>query len=173
MTENQKEHQYLQHLMEKVHDALSDIHQSINLKKEEIDDFFDYMQEHRHDMDRLEKNTMRETIDNYAVQGEHSVGQRKRLFRLLDTPYFGRIDFTPKGNKNAQSVYVGVHNFQDGKTGKNLVYDWRAPISSMFYDYEPGEAQYSSNRGVVKGEVSLKGSFASEKEKWSICWIRI
>lgn len=117
------------------------------------------MEEHKRDMDHLDKNAMRETIHNYTLLGDHAVGNRKRLRRLKETAYFGRIDFRAKDGDNILPVYVGVHNFQDTEDHKNLVYDWRAPISSMFYDYEPGEAQYETQATTIEGDILLKRQF--------------
>lgn len=35
-------------------------------------------------MDHPEKNTMRKTIHNYTLQGDHALDKRKRLLRLRD-----------------------------------------------------------------------------------------
>ncbi|MEX1193209.1 MAG: 3'-5' exonuclease [Brumimicrobium sp.] len=163
MSQEEKEKEYLQDLLFKVDDAIVRIDEAIKLKKEEIDYMNNHMQEHKRDMDHLEKNAMRETIYNYTLQGDHSKEQKKRLFRLKDVPYFGRIDFIQKGQKTKKNIYVGVHNFQDDTENKNLVYDWRAPISSMFYDYELGEADYDTEKGKVKGEINLKRQFRIRK----------
>lgn len=163
MKAEEKEKEYLQDLLFKVDDAIVQIGEAIKLKKEEIDYMNNHMQEHKRDMDHLEKNAMRETIHNYTLQGDHSKEQKKRLFRLKDVPYFGRIDFIQKGGEKEKNIYVGVHNFQDDKENKNLVYDWRAPISSMFYDYELGEADYDTEKGKVEGEINLKRQFRIRK----------
>jgi DNA helicase II / ATP-dependent DNA helicase PcrA len=39
------------------------------------------------------------------------------------------------------------------------VYDWRAPASSMFYDYEIGKAGYKCPEGVIDGELTLKRQY--------------
>ena len=122
-----------------------------------------HMEEHKRDMDHLEKNNMRETIFNYSLLGEHSVENKKRLMRLKDTAYFGRIDFVDDHTKDLKNIYVGVHNFQDTDTNKNLVYDWRAPISSLFYDFELGEGHYETLSGVISGNIVLKRQYRIRK----------
>lgn len=163
MTEEQREKIYLKELLANVQVAITQINEAIKLKKEEIDYMNNHMQEHKRDMDHLEKNAMRETIFNYTLQGEHSVDKKKRLFRLRDVPYFGRIDFRETNKKETSKIYVGVHNFQDEKENKNLVYDWRAPISSMFYDFELGAAHYETEKGKVEGDINLKRQFRIRK----------
>jgi DNA helicase-2/ATP-dependent DNA helicase PcrA len=121
------------------------------------------MEEHKRDMDHLEKNAMRETISNYQLLGNHSIENKKRLYRLRDTAYFGRIDFCKTHQSETNNIYVGVHNFQDTEQSRNLVYDWRAPISSLFYDYELGEAQYETESGTITGDIALKRQFRIRK----------
>ena len=159
MTEEQKEKKYLLDLIGKVRKSLLKINESIALKSNEIYEMNRHMEEHKRDMDHLEKNALRETISNYGLLGEHHVDKRKRLVRLLDVPYFGRIDFRKHSSDKAEQIYVGVHNFQDEDKGFNLVYDWRAPISSMFYDFELGEANYQIEEKTVYGDILLKRQF--------------
>lgn len=163
MTTEQNEQKYLSSLLKKIDLRLTEINDAINLKKSEIDYMNNHMQEHKRDMDHLEKNAMRETIFNYTLQGEHTVENKKRLLRLKNTAYFGRIDFTKNNAKAAVKIYVGVHNFQDSDTKNNLVYDWRAPISGLFYDFELGDAFYLTENGKVSGNINLKRQFRIRK----------
>lgn len=43
-----------------------------------------------------------------------------------------------------------------------LIYDWRAPISSIYYDYSPGPAQYETVEGKIQGEMELKRQFITK-----------
>ena len=159
MTEEKKEKEYLFTLLKKVDLKLSEINETIRFKSDEVASMNKHMQEHKTDMDHLEKNNMREAVFNFSLQGEHSVENGKRLIRLKDTAYFGRIDFKENLSNDLENIYVGVHNFQDTESNKNLVYDWRAPISSLFYDFELGEGYYETLSGIIKGNISLKRQF--------------
>lgn len=84
----------------------------------------------------------------------------KALKRLRSSPYFGRIDFVEQGSSHAEPIYIGVASLMDEKQEDFLVYDWRAPISSMYYDYSPGSAEYETpGEGTVKGEMTLKRQY--------------
>ena len=63
------------------------------------------------------------------------------------------------------ALYIGIHTFYDPVKKANLIYDWRAPISSMFYDHELGNASYSSPSGEVDGNISLKRQYRIRKGK--------
>lgn len=165
MTETQKEEQYLETLIKKVAGSLTEINELVHKKKEEIDEMHLIMQENKRDMDHLDKNALREAIHNQSLIGEHGLDKRKRLARLLDVPYFGRLDFVPEKSGNAMPIYVGVHNYLDEESRTNLVYDWRSPISSMFYDFETGRANYPATEEIVEGDIVLKRQFRIRRGK--------
>ena len=159
MSKEKEEKQYLSNLLEKVDLRLNEIDEAIKGKSDEIAEMHKHMQDHKRDMDFLEKNAMREVIRNYSLIGNHSVENRKRLIRLKDTAFFGRIDFLENDKEIIKNIYVGVHNFQDTEGKNNLVIDWRAPISSLFYDFELGESFYEIIDGKIEGNISLKRQF--------------
>jgi len=159
MAEEKKEKKYLSDLLKKVDLRLAEIDEVIKGKSEEIEGMHKHMQDHKRDMDFLEKNAMREVIRNFSLLGNHGVENRKRLVRLKDTAFFGRIDFVEQDGHTARNIYVGVHNFQDTENKNTLVYDWRAPISSLFYDFELGAAFYNSQSKTIAGNIVLKRQF--------------
>lgn len=100
-----------------------------------------------------------------ALLSERERSQRLRLQqwnnmkRLLSSPYFGRIDFHEDGLNAREQVYIGVSSFIDSDGMNFLVYDWRTPIASMYYDYPPGEAGYDTPGGAITGKMSLKRQY--------------
>ena len=41
----------------------------------------------------------------------------------------------------------------------NIIYDWRSPICSLFYDYEVGPAAYSAPAGSINGQLLRKRQY--------------
>lgn len=116
----------------------------------------EYMWEARRDMDHIEKIAVRQTIEQTMDSAEVLKAQQNKLLKLMRSPYFGRFDFRREGEKRNLPIYIGVHHFRDEAARETLVYDWRAPISSMFYDFETGPARYQAPAGAVAGQVTLK-----------------
>lgn len=85
--------------------------------------------------------------------------QLHTLIRLKDSPYFGRIDLREEGDVAIDSIYLGIASLMDQPEENFLIYDWRAPISSLFYDYSPGDVNYETPDGTVHGEMQLKRQF--------------
>lgn len=75
-------------------------------------------------------------------------------------PYFARIDFSPEGRDIRQKVYIGLGNVFDKH--RILVIDWRAPISSLYYDFDLGEGSFKIDDSFVRGNISLKRQYKIE-----------
>ncbi|MEI4828404.1 RNA polymerase recycling motor HelD [Bacillus sp. FJAT-53711] len=89
----------------------------------------------------------------------HADKQLTMLKRLEQSPYFGRIDFLEENERSTDRIYLGIHSFFDESTEQFLVYDWRAPISSLYYDYSLGSAVYKVQNKIITGEITLKRQF--------------
>lgn len=94
-------------------------------------------------------------------QSSHRQASKRRaaLLRMQENPYFGRIDFAEEGEPEMEQVYIGVSSLMDPSGERFLIYDWRAPISSVYYDYAPGPAEYSTPGGTIHGELKRKWQY--------------
>ncbi|GGG56498.1 RNA polymerase recycling motor HelD [Paenibacillus radicis (ex Gao et al. 2016)] len=103
------------------------------------------------------------------IEREHAHGRAERQLKLLlklqQSPYFGRVDFTQEtngvgaGQDEPESIYLGVGSLLDESGTNYLIYDWRAPVSSLYYDYSPGPAKYDTPTGEIEGEMTLKRQY--------------
>ncbi len=130
--------------------------------KEHVDTlaaYKDYLWSNK-DLDPHEIRSMRESILNHFASGENAIGKRRRLGKIAEIPYFGRIDFKQrKEGADVCPLYIGIHAFYDFQSKRSLIHDWRAPVASLFYEAEPGEAAYHSPSGKVEGVISLKRQY--------------
>jgi DNA helicase II / ATP-dependent DNA helicase PcrA len=149
----------LQQVRIKLGEALARLESRVKAYAAEAREQYTHMFEHSRDMDHIEKADAREAAQRTLTTGDVIAAARKRVQKLLGSPYFGRIDFQKAGERASTPVYVGVHAFADPDGGAPLVFDWRAPISTMFYDYELGEARYRSPQGIVAGDIRLKRQY--------------
>ncbi|MGJ9460151.1 RNA polymerase recycling motor HelD [Oceanobacillus sp. CF4.6] len=85
--------------------------------------------------------------------------QLKTLRKLKDSPYFGRIDFVENPGMETDRIYIGISSLMDRDDENFLIYDWRAPISSLYYDYPPGKAAFRTTEAEITGEITLKRQF--------------
>lgn len=85
--------------------------------------------------------------------------QWKNFNQLLPSPYFGRVDFLEDGMNLSEQIYIGVSSFIDEDGMNFLVYDWRTPIASLYYDHSPGAASYITPMGQISGRMELKRQY--------------
>lgn len=100
-------------------------------------------------------------LDERQNSWQHATQQLSTLQRLRAKPYFARIDFQEKGAKKPETIYIGLASFND-RPDNFLVYDWRAPISSIYYDGGLGKVSYQTPDGPQEVNVSLKRQFQIE-----------
>ena len=81
----------------------------------------------------------------------------KKLFRIKDNPYFASVVFEDEDQERF-SVYLGLTYLKDEDYG-NIIYDWRSPICSLFYDFEVGPCAYAAPGGPVKGNLIRKRQY--------------
>lgn len=73
---------------------------------------------------------------------EHSFNQLHKNQAAYEKPFFGRIDYRNLDERLFESIYIGKHGVFKNKTDVAVV-DWRAPISTVYYENELGEGTYS------------------------------
>lgn len=154
----QEERIYLEEMKERLSLALHRMASRVREHSEELRQNKQYLYEHQHALDEADRVAADQSINRMVSTGEEAVERRRKIMKLLSSPYFGRIDFQPQGGA-ITPLYIGLATFTDDALRKNLIYDWRAPISSMFYDYELGEAEYQTPSGKVNGAISLKRQY--------------
>ena len=95
---------------------------------------------------------------------EHAARELGTLNKLEGNPYFARIDFHETGEKRSETIYIGMASFTD-KPDHYLIYDWRAPISSIYYNGGIGDVTYMTPDGEQTVNVKLKRQFQIENSK--------
>nr|WP_297874411.1 UvrD-helicase domain-containing protein [uncultured Blautia sp.] len=149
---------YLQMVTEKLEKRILEIQQSISEGQKEIEGMHEYYWENYTEMDQYGY----ENFDNqqallYQVNAnQEQIALKHRLKTMLDAPFFGRVDFCYEGEEEPEPFYIGIGNFAEQAGHVPLIYDWRAPVSGLFYDFDKGEASYEAPGGLMEGEVTSK-----------------
>lgn len=160
-----EERAHLKTIQEKLQATLRQIDEHVTTYARELKETKEYLWEHKAGMDNAEKVSVRQSVTQTALTGEAAVAKKNRLRKLMESPYFGKLDFVEKDADTPMKVYVGVHSFFDEAESSNLIHDWRAPVSSLFYDYELGQAAYTAPSGDVEGRIVSKRQFRIRRGK--------
>lgn len=142
---------------DKLDSALKEAEEDVKQLDREYTDMKRYMSEYRGEIDPKEMFQNELALKAIDHTGVLSVGVYDKLMKLLDSPYFARIDFRQETEVEADSYYIGRFAFQYDH--ELLISDWRSPIAGMFYDCELGPAGYLAPRGRIEGELTRKRQF--------------
>ena len=157
--ELKKEKIWLDETTRLIRSKISKLGQQLYDKEEKIQEFQKFIWDSRHDMDPTEMRSMIATNDIEVNMALRKGNYFQKLFRIQNNPYFGAITF--KSGDNSDKIYIGITHVEDDE--KYYVHDWRTPISSMFYDYGVGNAEYESPSGKISGEITNKRQFKIEQ----------
>lgn len=105
----------------------------------------------------LSIHQQQQLLDERENAWQHAARQLSTIQKLEKKPYFARVDFKENGQK-PETIYIGLGSFAD-KNNHFLIYDWRAPISSIYYDGKLGEVSYHSPEGEITVEMTKKRQF--------------
>ena len=103
-------------------------------------------------------------VDRYLVRKSFTDDVAVRYRRMLMNPFFARVDFVEEGEQEVEKIVIGLYSLRDAG-GEMLVHDWRAPVSSLYYDAMPGACSYQSPSGEICGQMTLKRQYRMEEGK--------
>ncbi len=161
MAERKSGREYLEYVLECLRQRLCEVQEALETGAKEIEDMHDYYWENYTEMDQYgyEEFDNRQALLQQVNANEEQRQLLRRFRKMLDSPFFGRVDFTYDGEDEPEEFYIGIGNFARRAGSSPLVYDWRAPVSSLFYDYDRGPAEYEAPSGVFKGLIESKWQY--------------
>ena len=162
-----KEEQHLENIILKIKNRIEEVNRALSFGQKEIDNMHDYYWQNYTEMDQYgyENYDNQQALLQQVNANQDQAHLKRRLKRMLDSPYFGRVDFRYEGETDAEAFYIGIGNFSERVGAVPLIYDWRAPVSGLFYDYDKGEASYVAPSGELFGEITSKWQYKIKNSK--------
>ena len=163
----QKELSYFETTLAHLRKAKSTLTNEIVDKDGSYKDLQKYMVDYNAELDKFEVYDYLQTLNMIDKQGFAKVIERSQIEKLIDSPYFGRFDFVYEGDSDeeAQAFYIGRFGFQTDD-GETLIYDWRASVCHMYYEFELGPAFYEAMGRHIDGELVKKRQIKIEQSEF-------
>lgn len=153
--------EYLAYVAELLRRRIGEISLSIEKGQKEIEGMHEYYWENYTEMDQYgyENFDNQQALLHQINANQEQLILKQRFRKMLDSPFFGRIDFLYEGDGEPEIFYIGIGNFAEKTGSVPLVYDWRAPVSGLFYDFDKGPASYTAPAGELTGEILSKWQY--------------
>lgn len=159
--EFKKEEKHLELTTKLLRKNISSLAQDLYDNEEKQQEFKKYIWDTKAELDPTEMKTILSNNDKEIEDLEMKAKYYKKLYKIQNSPYFGKITFEDdEGNKD---IYIGLTYLT--KDEDNVIYDWRSPVCSIFYDYEHGKCSYSAPGGIIEGYLHNKRQFSIENSK--------
>ena len=157
-----KEKKHLDKTTQLLRETISNLAQDLYDNEEKQLEFKKYIWDTRSELDPTEMKSIvsnnAQEIDNLEMKAKYY----KKLYKIQNSPYFAKIVF--RNNENIDpTIYIGLTYLT--RDNKNVIYDWRSPIASIFYDYENGDCEYEAPGGKIQGYLENKRQFTIEESK--------
>lgn len=161
MTDQKNGQEYLSFVLEKLRARLAEISQSLLDGQKEIENMHDYYWQNYTEMDQYgyEDYDNQQALLHQVNANQEQLLLRSRFRKMLDSPFFGRVDFCYDGDDEPEIFYIGIGNFAERPGELPLIYDWRSPVSGLFYDFDRGPASYLAPGGEMTGEICSKWQY--------------
>ena len=158
--ELQKEVAYFNRVEEIVRRKLEKLHgEKASLRGQVVQERRDMWDDNRHQIrdfdDVILLSAQNAAVSAAEGQWERNALEIQRLSKMEKSPYFGRIDFEESETGEKSTIYIGIYSLTEAQSHEIYVVDWRAPVASMFYQFDLGPAWYEVHDS--RNEVELTG----------------
>ena len=152
---------FLNMVTEKLRQRILELGDTIQEVQKDIAGMNEYYWENYTEMDQYgyENYDNQQALLAQVNANQENQKNRYRMKKMLDSPFFGSVDFQYEGEEEAETFYIGIGNFAEERGSVPLIYDWRAPVSGLFYDYDKGPASYVAPAGTMEGEILSKWQY--------------
>ena len=152
---------YLEHVTRKLKERIKNVSDTIQEVQKDIEGMHDYYWENYTEMDQYgyEDFDNRRALLTQIQANEENLIMLQRMKKMLDSPFFGSVEFLYADEEEPEEFYIGIGNFAERTGSLPLIYDWRAPVSGLFYDYDKGAAAYNAPAGTMTGEILSKWQY--------------
>ena len=158
---------FLEEIVRKLKRKIVQMDQEILAGQKDIESMHEYYWENYTEMDQYgyEDYDNQQALLQRINANQDTLRLRSRYKKMLDSPFFGRVDFRYDGDDEPEIFYIGIGNFAEEAGRIPLIYDWRAPVSALFYDFDKGEASYEAPAGRMCGEIEAKWQYKIRRGK--------
>ena len=153
--------EYLNYVLDKLQERIRKLDDAILHGQKEIENMHEYYWENYTEMDQYgyENFDNQQALLHEINASNEKIELRRRFRKMMDSPFFGRVDFCYEGEDEPEIFYIGIANLAEENGGLPLIYDWRAPVSGLFYDFDKGPASYQAPLGEIHGDIAAKWQY--------------
>ena len=110
---SRREEQFLENVLENLRQRIGKIAQELEEGQKDIESMHEYYWENYTEMDQYgyEDYDNQQALLHRINANQEKLDLKHRFQKMLDSPFFGRVDFIYEGEEEAEPFYIGIGNF--------------------------------------------------------------
>ncbi|MEO1773160.1 HelD family protein [Candidatus Enterococcus ferrettii] len=155
---NVKEEQYLKRVIKRVNEKADSLGETIDSNEDQYKELKRHTVDYKAELDKYEVYNYQQTMSFIDRRSTLETGILQKLNYQKSSPYFAKVGFQYQQEQEVEPFYIGRYGFADDR-GEQLIYDWRAPIASLYYEFNLGQGSYESFGKIFQGNILEKKQF--------------
>ena len=103
-------------------------------------------------------------IDTYNVESNTLGVRLQTIKKLLESPYFAKIQLQFDESEPPESYYIGRAAISENGYDQ-MVVDWRSPVAEVYYNQETGHTHYTVEDREIPVDLQLRRQFDIHRDK--------
>ena len=126
--------EYLSHVTESLKHRIAQLDESIEAGQKEIEGMHEYYWENYTEMDQYgyENFDNQQALLHEINASNEKIELRRRFRKMMDSPFFGRVDFCYEGEDEPEIFYIGIANLAE-ENGGCLLYTSKGKVIRSEY----------------------------------------
>ena len=119
--------EFLIDVTEKLKSRIREIDETIKDVQKDIAGMNEYYWENYTEMDQYgyENFDNQQALLQQVGANQENLKYRQRLKKMLDSPFFGSVEFVYEDEEDPEEFFIGIGNFAEARGRVPLIYDWR------------------------------------------------
>lgn len=159
--EEKKEKEFLKETSKKLEKTINDLRNEVSVSFSDLTDFKKLVWSDSNSFDSADQVQAKMLTNEEEVKILRKEDYLKKLLKIEKKPYFGSIIYKDNESSEEELIYISTTYLKD-ENDINIIYDWRSPICSLFYDFETGPCYFCAPGGKFEGNLIRKRQYKIE-----------
>ena len=163
-TEEEKERETLKKVSQELNETIKELQKNTKISYDDLLEFKKISWQDSSSFDSADISQAKLSTSDAETKAIKQEQYLKRLLRIKEKPYFASILYKDDEEDKEELIYISTTYLKD-KDNENIIYDWRSPICSLYYDFETGPCYFFAPGGKFTGELKRKRQYKIEKNE--------
>ena len=152
------EQKYLDEIIKIIDEKTKESEDTYEIRIKNVRELSKYHWETKSEMDYIEKAVTRNDANHSAELTNSELDTFRRLVNARPNPFFGRLEVDFYDSKDV--IHIGLASILEKE-----LYDWRSPVSELYYKSRYGKTSYTAPAGKIECDLLNRQQIKIKNDK--------